>query len=143
VDAACAATSIDMRRATKTSTKDSVMLRVILLCGLSLIASGAFAHTGLKSSVPGAQAVVAEPVSQIVLEFTGAVRLTAVTLVNGSGDPIRLGQFPVETQARFAVDVQEPLPTGDYVITWRAVGADTHVVSGEIPFRVSAGARTH
>jgi methionine-rich copper-binding protein CopC len=117
------------------------MMRVILVCLLSLTTVGALAHTGLKSSVPVAQAVLGEPVSQIVLEFNGAVRLTAVGLANLAGDAIPLGKLPVETQARFVVDVQEGLPPGDYLITWRAVGADTHVVSGEIPFRVSAAAR--
>jgi methionine-rich copper-binding protein CopC len=118
-----------------------IMMRVILGCLLSLIAVGALAHTGLKNSVPVAQAVLAEPVSQIVLEFNGAVRLTAVSLANLAGSAIPLGKLPVETQARFVVGVQERLPPGDYLITWRAVGADTHVVSGEIRFRMSAPAR--
>ncbi len=30
------------------------------------------------------------------------------------------------------------LDPGEYVVSWRAVGADTHVVTGEIRFTVSA-----
>ena len=119
------------------------MLRVILLCGLFFACFAAFAHTGLKSSVPGAQAVLEEPASEIVLEFSGAVRLTALSLANSAGAHVALAELSVETQARFVIDVREQLPPGDYVITWRAVGADTHIVSGEIPFRVAAAAHAH
>ena len=119
------------------------MLRVILLCGLSFVCCAALAHTGLKSSAPTAQAVLERPVAEIVLEFNGAVRLTAVSLANGAGAQMPLGEFSVATQARFVVAVSEPLAPGDYVITWRAVGADTHVVSGEIPFRVGTAANAH
>jgi len=108
-----------------------------LLTGL-LLAVNALAHTELTASVPAAHASVRELVTEIVLEFAGDVRLTAVTLTDASGAEKMLGALPRDAAERFVIAVVEPLPPGEYVITWRAVGADTHVVSGEIPFTASA-----
>jgi hypothetical protein len=107
-----------------------------------LIAHGASAHTGLASSEPAAGATVAAPVVEIVLVFSDAVRLTAVALIESEGAERTLGAFAKETSARFVISIAEPLQAGEYTITWRAVGADTHVVSGEIPFSVSSGPRS-
>jgi methionine-rich copper-binding protein CopC len=117
------------------------MVRSSLLVVGFLLAHGAFAHTGLASSEPSAGATLAAPVAEIVLMFSGEVRLTAVVLTDGSDTEKALGAFAKETAARFVISVEEPLPPGEYTIMWRAVGADTHVVSGEIPFSVSSGPR--
>ena len=44
---------------------------------------------------------------------------------------------PTTTQQEFSIPVPT-LASGYYTVTWRAVGADTHVVSGEINFSVGA-----
>ena len=110
--------------------------RTLLVISLLLIVCETFAHTLLESSAPAANARADAPVEEIVLEFADAVRLTAVTLSDASAASKALGAVPTDTAARFVIEVREPLAAGEYVITWRAVGADTHVVSGEIPFRV-------
>ena len=46
-----------------------------------------------------------------------------------------LEPLPSETGERFVVGVSDLSP-GDYVVSWRAVGADTHIVSGEFRFTV-------
>jgi copper resistance protein C len=107
-----------------------------------LLASAALAHTGLRSSTPAKGASVEAPVEEIVLEFNDAVRLTVVVLTDAGGGKHALGSLPAETAPTFAVAVAEPLAAGEYVVTWRAVGADTHIVSGEIPFEV-VGAAAH
>jgi methionine-rich copper-binding protein CopC len=117
------------------------MVRSSLLVVGFLLAHGAYAHTGLASSEPSAGATVAAPVAEIVLVFSDEVRLTAVALADGGGAETTLGAFAKETAARFVISVEEPLPPGEYTITWRAVGADTHVVAGEIPFSVGSGPR--
>jgi methionine-rich copper-binding protein CopC len=106
-----------------------------------LLAHQAYAHTGLASSEPSAGATVVATVAEIVLVFSDEVRLTAVTLTDGGGAEKTLGTFAKETATRFVISVEETLPLGEYTITWRAVGADTHVVAGEIPFSVSSGPR--
>jgi methionine-rich copper-binding protein CopC len=114
------------------------MVRPTLLVVGFLLAHGASAHTGLASSEPAAGATVAAPIAEIVLTFSGEVRLTAVGLTDSSGADKTLGAFTHATAVMFAISIDEPLAPGDYTITWRAVGADTHVVSGEIPFSVGS-----
>jgi methionine-rich copper-binding protein CopC len=97
-----------------------------------------YAHTPLTSSQPAAGSTVAAPLKEIVLEFGGDVRLTALALVDATGKQKKVADVPTEIAKKFTLAVREELTPGDYVATWRAVGADTHVVTGEIKFSVAA-----
>jgi len=110
-------------------------LAALALAGLAL---PAHAHTPLASSVPAAGSTVAPPVKEIVLVFGGDVRLTALALADASGKPKKVADIPKEIAKKFTLAIGDELAPGDYVATWRAVGADTHVVSGEIKFSVAA-----
>lgn len=112
---------------------------LVALIALSAVSfATARAHTPLASSAPGNGASVAAPVEELMLEFREPVRLTAVTLADSSGKERALGAVPTEIAARFTLAVRDDLAPGDYSITWRAVGADTHIVSGEVRFTVTA-----
>jgi len=97
-----------------------------------------YAHTPLTASQPAAGGTVSSPVKEIVLEFGGDVRLTALALADAKGKPRKVADVPTEIAKKFTLAIREELSPGDYVATWRAVGADTHVVSGEIKFTVAA-----
>ena len=112
------------------------MVRSTLLVIGLLVAQCVFAHTELLGSEPSAGGLVQVPVAEIVLTFSGEVRLTAVRLADASGAEKTLGALPKDVAARFVISVDEALDVGNYTIAWRAVGGDTHVVSGEIPFSV-------
>ena len=114
------------------------MVRSSLLVVGLLLARGVAAHTGLAGSEPpaGATVSVVPPLAEIALTFTDEVRLTAVSLADASGAEKTLGALPRDAAAKFVISVEDPLDVGAYTIAWRAVGADTHVVSGEIPFAV-------
>ena len=112
-----------------------MLFAVVALAGLAV---PAYAHTPLASSAPAAGSTVPAPVKEIVLEFGGDVRLTALALTDATGAKKALADLPTAVQKRFAVTVRDELAPGAYVATWRAVGADTHVVSGEIKFSVAA-----
>jgi methionine-rich copper-binding protein CopC len=77
-------------------------------------------------------------VKEIGLKFSDGVRLTAVVLADASGGAKALGELPDDIAADFVVAVRDELAPGAYVATWRAVGADTHVITGEIHFTVTA-----
>jgi hypothetical protein len=104
--------------------------------------SSVYAHTPLASSSPADGGTVAAPVKEIALEFGGPVRLTALALTDSAGHKKALAELPTEITAKFSIAVRDELASGAYVATWRAVGADTHVVSGEIHFTV-APAHSH
>jgi len=108
----------------------------ILALGLVLIWGTALAHTQLSSSAPADNATLATAPDHVELAFSTDVRLTALSLVDSTGTSYELGDLPTATQRAFSIPVTR-LPAGAYSIGWRAVGADTHVVSGEIHFSIA------
>ena len=113
------------------------MSRLITL-GLCLtLAVAAHAHTALKSSAPAADAAVAAP-QAIELVFAGDVRLTSLALADASGAAKHLDAVPTAVATTFSLAIHGPLAPGAYKVVWRAVGGDTHIVSGEFGFTVVA-----
>jgi hypothetical protein len=102
--------------------------------GFALVAA-AHAHTPLKTSVPAADAAVAAP-KTLELTFGGGVRLTSVALTDSGGVAKHLDAVPTEIAATFSLGIHEPLAPGAYKVVWRAVGGDTHIISGEFGFTV-------
>lgn len=113
-------------------------MRRLVIALLLAFASLAGAHTPLTASTPAAKGTVAAPVREIVLEFGGDVRLTAVVLTDAQGSAKKLAAVPTKVASKFSIAVQDDLKPGAYTVNWRAVGADTHVVSGDFAFTVSA-----
>ncbi|MCY3729970.1 MAG: copper resistance protein CopC [Rhodospirillaceae bacterium] len=107
----------------------------ILVTALALAALNVRAHTVLSSSVPADNAVAAAP-ETITLAFSTQVRLTGLSLEDATGRTLDLGAIPTATQQEFVI-VAPALPPGAYRVSWRAVGADSHVVSGEFRFEVA------
>ena len=101
------------------------------------LAVAVHAHTKLASSSPAADASVAPP-QAIELTFAGDVRLTSVQLTDSAGAAKHLDAVPAEVASQFSLKVHEPLAPGAYKVVWRAVGGDTHIVSGEFGFTVVA-----
>jgi methionine-rich copper-binding protein CopC len=97
----------------------------------------AHAHTALKESVPAADASVPAP-KTIELTFAGDVRLTAVSLTDSTGAAKHLDAVPAAPGSKFSIAVHEALAPGSYKVVWRAVGGDTHIVSGEFGFTIVA-----
>ena len=113
------------------------MTRLFVAAAALLLTLTSHAHTALKASKPAADASVAAPTA-IELTFAGDVRLTAVSLADAAGAHKHLDAVPAEIASEFKVAVHEPLVPGEYLVVWRAVGADTHIVSGEFKFTVTA-----
>jgi methionine-rich copper-binding protein CopC len=113
-------------------------MKMIRLAALSLLFMSALvsAHTRLSSSVPAENAAIATSPETIDLEFSTEVRLTALSLTDQSGATFDLGALPKAAQSAFAIPAPA-LPPGQYTLSWRAVGADTHVVSGELHFAIA------
>jgi methionine-rich copper-binding protein CopC len=111
------------------------MKRLIALAlGLTL-AAFAQAHTPLRTSVPAADASVAAP-KALELTFGGDVRLTSVSLTDSGGAAKHLDAVPTAVASTFSLGIHEPLTPGPYKVVWRAVGGDTHIISGEFGFTV-------
>jgi methionine-rich copper-binding protein CopC len=94
------------------------------------------AHTQLSSSVPADQAVVDSAPAELSLTFSEPVRLTAVSVASDV-DRQALEVTVSEPATAFTIALPR-LASGAYVVEWRALSADTHVMSGEIRFTVSS-----
>ena len=100
------------------------------------MASLAVAHVHLKQSVPAEGAVVSAAPAQIVLTFTEPALITALSIQQDAGAKQKLGPLPTEAAA--TVTVPTPgLKPGKYLVSWRAVSPDRHVMSGQLHFTVS------
>ena len=100
----------------------TLVLGLVLACSVQ-------AHTKLATTSPAADATVAAP-RALELEFAGEVRLTAVTLADAGGHAKHLDTVPTDVASKFSLAIHEPLAAGKYTVTWRAVGGDTHIISG-------------
>ena len=111
--------------------------KVLMATALCFVLSvPAHSHTQLSSSVPANDALLEEAPTEIVLTFSEVVRLTAVTLEHDEeSQPLEVSV--ADATKEFTVGLPE-LEPGDYVVQWRALSEDTHVVSGEIRFSISS-----
>ena len=95
------------------------------------------AHTHLQHSMPQADSSGAAP-EHIMLEFNEATQLTALTVQKeGGGDAQKIGPLPGTPEKTIHVAAPK-LEPGTYVLTWRAVGDDKHIMSGTVRFTVVA-----
>src|SRR3974377_63319 len=102
----------------------------VLSCLVALWAATgvAQAHARLQSSVPSDGGVLAASPQALVLQFSEAPRRSALGLQRGGGERQKL-PLPQQPQTRITI----PLPAlaaGDYVVGWRGLGSDGHVVPG-------------
>jgi methionine-rich copper-binding protein CopC len=117
-------------------------IRSHTLVAFALIPVLAHAHAHLKSSTPTDGAVLAQSPPSIMLMFSEATRLTALTLKSRDGEvDTKLSPLPAEANAHLEVPVPK-LAAGAYTLQWRALGKDNHVISGTLRFTVGADAKT-
>jgi methionine-rich copper-binding protein CopC len=110
----------------------------LLVIGLiSLAVQPVHAHTRLSAATPADAEITTAAPEEIVLEFSANVRLLSVKLANVDGAMIELGPVPEKIQTLFTLPIMVGLTPGDYVVSWRVVGADTHAVSGSLSFIVT------
>ena len=111
----------------------AITLALFLTVGVT-----AQAHTHLEGSVPADKSRVPAPAA-IELRFSEAARVTALTLQKGTEAPVALKGLPTKAAALVSVPVSQ-LAAGGYVLNWRVVGDDGHVMSGNFSFTVDPAA---
>ena len=68
-----------------------------------------------------------------MLDFSEAARLTSVTLEKNGSAKQKVAPLPQQAQTHVVVALPALLP-GRYLISWRSVAADGHIVPGQIHF---------
>lgn len=116
------------------------MNRLLSVAGLVAFTSGvAFAHTELSQSMPADKAALETAPKEVMLHFSEPVRLTMASIEKRGDRKQELGPLPQAPAKDFTL-AAPALGEGAYVVTWRAMSEDTHVVNGEITFTVGAAA---
>lgn len=112
-------------------------MRRLLLTGLVALAfpATASAHATLVSTVPAFGHELPRGPAQIVLRFDQMVKVLpgSITVRNGVGTQFAL---PARIDGRTVVAKVRALKLGGYTVRWRAISADSHVISGVWTFGV-------
>lgn len=113
------------------------MRRSRWLGGTALAAWAACAqgHAHLLSALPADNSRISSAPPRLVLHFSEAARLTALWIAK-DGAPRQKLAPPEVAQAQLSVPLPALAP-GQYVISWRALSDDGHVVPGEVRFTLS------
>jgi methionine-rich copper-binding protein CopC len=122
------------------------MLGVAAATAIITTATPAFAHPKLVSSTPAARSVVSN-VRQVTLTFSERLipAISGIDLVMTgmpgmtNHSPMRVTGFTIAVGAdgkTLVASLPRQLPPGTYLLTWHAVSADTHRVTGTIAFTV-------
>ena len=114
-----------------------------LMAVATFVAGSAVAHTELAETVPANGATIAEAPESLQLRFSEAVRLTALSVQKDGGQKQSLGPLPAAATAEFSVALPASIDDGHYVVSWRALSEDTHVMTGEFMFVVGDGSHAN
>lgn len=112
--------------------------RIMMLAAGVLAAQTLLAHNTLKTTVPAADAALDAAPAFIQLGFSDATYLEAIELADADGNPVLLDFEPsIDAAAAFQIPLPR-LDAGTYTVQWTIEGTDTHRISGEFSFSVTA-----
>lgn len=113
------------------------MRRLLPAAVLLALVSVVHAHAHLRSSVPADASTLSISPASLVLKFSEAAVLTTATLQKEGAAARKL--VPLPTRASMQVSFALPaLAPGAYVVSWRALSADGHIMPGKIHFTIAA-----
>jgi methionine-rich copper-binding protein CopC len=109
----------------------------IALAAAALLAASALvqAHTHLEEANPAEGSVLNAAPSNIVLKFSEAARITALTVQKDGGAEQKLAPLPTSASEEVTVPAGK-LAAGKYVVNWRVVSDDNHIMSGKLHFTI-------
>jgi methionine-rich copper-binding protein CopC len=113
---------------------------LLLALGAALLASNAYAHPRVKSTVPAENETVANSPTTIQIEFTErpVAKFSGIELLNAHNEAIPLAPSEVlaSNSKVLVAPIKSKLDPGDYTVVWHAVAADTHRVEGRYTFHI-------
>ena len=110
-----------------------------IACALVLMSCGAlaFAHARLVKADPVDGSTVKAAPTKFVLTFGEPAKLTTLSLQKDAEAAMKIGPLPTEAAAQISIPAPKLTP-GKYVLSWRVVGDDGHVLPGKLTFTVAA-----
>ena len=119
----------------------SVLVVAVLLFAPLTSAPSAFAHAALESTIPAKGAVVGKSTKQVSLIFGEEILVLKgknpnfISVINPQGAIVSTG-IAMVSGMKISESLKTPLSAGKYLVKYRVVSADGHVVSGSYNFSV-------
>jgi methionine-rich copper-binding protein CopC len=104
---------------------------------LVAIGATANAHAHLQKSSPADNSVITTSPSNLVLNFSEAARLTALSIQKGEEPKQDLKPLPTTAAQQVSIPLP-PLTPGTYSVNWRVLSDDGHVMAGALHFTLTA-----
>lgn len=110
---------------------------ILMVFVLAILApTSAFAHTGLKSSIPENKQVMDSEVKEIKMTFnTDIENLSSFKVVDAQGTEHEIVDKLIDKASMSGV-LNQPLKDGEYTVNWKIIGKDGHPIKGSFPFSV-------
>jgi methionine-rich copper-binding protein CopC len=124
---------VNLSRGRRSGTICGMWYAVLLVASLFLGAAEAQAHAHLERAQPADGSVLTTAPARLVLSFSESARLTALSIEAAGGKPRKLAPLPAQSAREISVALP-PLAPGEYVVRWRVLSADGHIVPGRLHF---------
>jgi methionine-rich copper-binding protein CopC len=112
---------------------------LLVLFALLLAPSALWAHAYLVKSAPAQRAVLYRSPSRIELWFNERLesKYSSLSVSDADGKALQtgIGEVSVENPKRLSASIK-PLPPGRYIVTYRVLSVDGHIVKDQFPFTV-------
>ena len=115
--------------------KKLLQIASVLALGISV----AHAHATLKTSTPADGASLPASPQNVTLTFSEPVKVTMLQLQKVGGDKQDLKPLPTKADATITVTAPT-LAIGQYMVSWRVLSDDGHVMTGQVAFGVGVAA---
>src|SRR6185436_1835740 len=115
------------------------MIRFGLFCLLALASSALWAHAYLVKSIPAQRAVLHHSPAKIELWFSERLepKYSSFVLRDAKGKLVETEKAEVGSDDPKRLSVRlAPLVQGRYLVKYRVLSVDGHIVEGEVPFSV-------
>ena len=122
------------------------LFAALLIAVLAIFTAGtaANAHDQLTGSTPKNESTISESPEQIKLNFSGELQhvegadMTVVVISNAEGQKF---DNELQVKGRDAIATpNQPLPNGEYTVTYRVVSSDGHPIDGTVGFTLEGQA---
>ncbi|ALS75030.1 hypothetical protein AUC31_07225 [Planococcus rifietoensis] len=111
---------------------------LILLSALLVLPMTTHAHSVLESSTPAEGAVVAEPIEQVVLDFSAGIEQGSAMTMTMDGTAVDFSEVTV-MEDQLVGTPAEDLEDGSYVVEYDVLSEDGHPIQGSLAFELQAG----
>jgi methionine-rich copper-binding protein CopC len=135
-----AMTRAAMTRAVRRLGVTTVLAGLLSLALVGLTPRPSYAHAQLTASLPATDAVIGTMPPRVLLTFSDPLDPSRIQVDVLGPDKASVIAGPVSVRGNVAQQPVRPGGNGRYVISYRVISADTHVVTGTVTFTLQPGA---